>query len=176
MCNLIFSGKKKTSSREWTRSAPNILMHSLSPELTLNTGAELNFSFAMNNFSISQLFIWFNNKKTVWQCVSFVEKLLLRPLWQLVSFNPLQCGFLRIIFWLDMLQGQIKLNNNTSLDSSALRLLLLGQTKEQTRKLVLQLLKRRSRPHPLRFWLAVRNMLTMVTATDWLAGLWPQVI
>lgn len=36
-------------------SAPNILMHSLSPELTLNnTTAEVNFSFAMNNFSISQ--------------------------------------------------------------------------------------------------------------------------
>lgn len=149
-------------------------MHSLSPEHTLNTSAELNFSFAVNHFLISQLsFIWFNNKKQY----GSVFPLKKNSYWgQLISFNPHKCGFLRIIFWLNMLQGQIKLNNNTSLDSSALRLLLLGQTKEQTRKLVLQLFKRRSRPRPLGFWLAVRNVLTMATATDWLAGLWPHVI
>lgn len=84
-------------------------------------------------------FIWFINKKQ-YGSVLFPPLKNISYWGQLVSLNPHWCGFLRIIFWLNMRQGQIKLNNNTSLDSSsALKLLQLGQTTEQTIKLVLLL-------------------------------------
>lgn len=128
MCNLLFlwekaNSFKKTSSREWKRSAPNI---SVSPEPTLKTGTEPNFTFAINNFYL--LLFGLLTTKTIQQNVSYLKKKKI----YLISFNPHWCSFLKTIFWLNTLQGQIKLNNNTSLDSSALRFLQLGQTKEQT--------------------------------------------
>ncbi len=66
MCNLPFCGEKanvfkKTSSREWTRSAPNI---SLSLEPTLKTGAEPNFTFAINHLpAVFYLFLLLTTKQ-----------------------------------------------------------------------------------------------------------------